>query len=795
MENSILENKYYKILELDKIMEEILNNCDIDKSKDILLSTKAYEDMETISLKLNETNEALILITRFSKFPIYFSTDVSYILSRIHKNALINPMELALIGNFIDTLRDLFNYFNNLEDKKIQVNFLNKHLDNIIYPKELNLEIHRIVTPYGEIKDDASANLKQIRKNYESLEKSIASKLQEILQKNASKLSQAIVSIRDDRYVIPVKSDFKNQIKGIIHDESASGETVYIEPMVICEMNNKMASLKEEEKREIDKILREVSLKIDGYYNDLSLSYDELIDLDITFAKAKYSKKFNGTMPSINKDGVLELYNCYHPLLNVDNIIKNNIFLGKDYKGIIITGPNTGGKTVLLKTIGLLSLMIKFAILIPADEKSNIMIFDDIYADIGDEQSINQNLSTFSSHMTNVINIINNVNEQSLVLLDELGSGTDPVEGSSLAIAIFDYLIKKKCLLVATSHYSELKIHAYNSDTIINASVEFDINTLKPTYRLLIGVPGMSNAIHVASNLGLREDILKEANEYVYKKNDNLNIVLDKMVKQSNLLDKKIKEVELEKEELNNKIKLQDEEINKTIQERSKIIASANIEKDKIIQKTKDEIDDLIYELKELKKNSKNINIKEHEIADLKHKSRELYNSSLEDDDIYNQNIELKEGMKVYIKSYNTYGTIIKVLNNNRCEVSSGIISMKIDNEDLKAVLNGETNTKSFSKEKNNNKAVMPTNLNKQISIKLDLRGKRYDEAKDMIEKYLDDCVYANFSSCTIIHGFGTGTMRKLVQDILKKHPNVKDFRYGGEKEGGFGATIVNFKE
>ena len=324
-------------------------------------------------------------------------------------------------------------------------------------------------------------------------------------------------------------------------------------------------------------------MEIDNYYESLSLSFDIIKNLDVIFAKAKLAKNMNATRPSINNNGYINLLSCYHPLLNVEKIISNNITIGKDYRGIIITGPNTGGKTVLLKTVGLLSLMVKYSLLLPCAPNSEIAIFDNVFCDIGDEQSISQNLSTFSSHLKNVISIMNNVTYNSLVLIDELGSGTDPIEGSSLAISIINHLLNINCDIITTSHYSELKLFAYNNDKLINASVEFDINTLKPTYRLLIGVPGMSNALKIASTLGLSEKIVNSAQNYVNEKNDNLGVALDKLINQSTELDVKLREVETEKNFLKQLINRQEEEVNRTINERNKIIEKANNEKEKII--------------------------------------------------------------------------------------------------------------------------------------------------------------------------------------------------------------------
>mgnify|MGYP000878488607 CR=1 FL=1 len=460
-------NKYLKMLEFDKIIELLKKEVVLKVNHSRLENITLMDEIEDIELSLNEVDEAVILQQRMGRNPIYFNVDLKAILVKIHKNGIINEEELLNVGQLLDTIKDNLIYADKCSNAGINCDYFNKKLSLLTYHKELNLSIKKIITPYGEIKDDASPLLKDIRRHQDDTEKSINSKLQEILAKNASKLTSNIVSIRNNRYVIPVKNDFKNTFQGVIHDQSASGETVFIEPLIINQLNNKLTQLYEDEKNEIINILRNIGQEIDVFYNELLLSYETILDLDIIFGKANYAIKINANKTIINKDGIVDLLNARHPLLNVANVVSNNIAIGKDYQGIIITGPNTGGKTVLLKTLGLLSIMVRAGMLLPVDSNSNIMIFDNVFSDIGDEQSIDQNLSTFSSHLKNVIEIINLVTPNSLVLLDELGSGTDPVEGSSLAISIFDYLISKHCLIVATSHYSELKVHAYNSKNVI----------------------------------------------------------------------------------------------------------------------------------------------------------------------------------------------------------------------------------------------------------------------------------------------------------------------------------------
>ena len=774
-------DKYAKLLEFDKILDQVAEEAVLSKSKEIILEGELSTDLDIIKYKLDIADEAVILKNRMGSIPIHFSDDVGLFLSKVSKAGVLSEHELACVSNFLDTIRDLYVYNEKLDNFKIESSLFSAVIKSITYPKDLNLRIKEIITPYGEIKDSASPALKDIRKKIKEADNAIKSKLQEFISKNGDKLSQSIVTVRNERYVIPVKNDYKNMVKGIIHDQSASGETVFIEPFSVFEASNKLNRLYEEEKDEIYNILRIISSRIASFHDELLFSYEEIVKLDIVFAKAKYAIRLNCTKPNINNNGIVNLLAAKHPLLNVAKVVANNIIIGKDYKGIIITGPNTGGKTVLLKTIGLLSLMVKFGMLLPCEADSEIMIFDNVYADIGDEQSIEANLSTFSSHLKNVIDIMDNVTNNSLVVLDELGSGTDPLEGSSLAISIFDYLLEKNCLVIATSHYSELKMHAYNSSDIINASVEFDEVTLKPTYRLLIGVPGMSNAINIARNLGLNKDVIAKAQDYVFSRSDDLNIMLDKLVKQSKIMDEKIQELDATKKELNIRLEESTKRLEEIELEKESIISKANKDAKKMIEAKMEEVNDLIDELKTVKK------VTLPELANLKHKANMIEEGYISTNDLPKKE-EIKVGDNVYVKSYECYGKVIKDLGNDKYNVSIGNATMKLSKSDLRLTkVDSEIDVKT--------KATSSFIPRKQVSLKLDLRGLRYEEAKDKIDAYLDEAMYAGLHQVTIIHGFGTGTVRKLVQERLKENKNVASFRYGGAGEGGQGATIVEFKE
>jgi len=776
--------KYYYTLELNKIIDKVKEFCQLEETKLKLGELELLNDLDAINEALAEVDEATILIQRMNRFPLYFRMDLRKTFTLISKGYIINLEELKEIAKFFDSIKANQIYLETLTDLKIDINYYRNNIERLFYPKDLNTRVKEVLTPYGEISDNATIELAKIRKAIKDTEKNIQGKLQEIISRNASILTETIVSIRNDRYVIPVKNEHKNALKGIIHDQSASGETFFIEPLAISELTNKLNELKENEKREIYNIFREISLKIASIVTNLIENINNFVHLDLVFAKAEYALKINAKKPKVNNKGILELYQCRHPLLNVEDVVPNNVIIGKDYQGIIITGPNTGGKTVLLKTVGLLALMVKAGLLVPCTEESNIMIFDNVFADIGDEQSIDQNLSTFSSHLKNIINILNHATSNSLILLDELGSGTDPVEGAALAIAIIEYFLKLKCMLIVTSHYSDLKTYAFNSDKIINASVEFNINTLMPTYKLLLGVPGKSNALEIAKSLGLSLEIIEKANKYAYNNNNDVNLVLNKLVKQTHELDAKLNELEAKQKELNilieenKKLKLKIEE------ERNTIIEKAEKEANKLISESANKINSLITELNEMKLRE----IKAHELAQIKHEFKELKtNANIETEPIYT-NYEFKINQSVFVEKFKTYGIIVKENKNERYDVQIGNAIVTVEKKFLKPA---DNKAKDYLKPTQTKRTIT---IKKDVSSTLDLRGLRYEEAYQKLEKYIDDAIYASLHTVSIIHGFGTGVIREMVQNYLKNCPYVASFRYGGAFEGGQGVTIVTFK-
>ena len=636
----------------------------------------------------------------------------------------------------------------------------------------------------GNVEDNASPKLKSLRKKLVQIELNLKQKLQEIVAKEAAKLSQTSIVLRDDRYCLAVKSEYKNHIKGIIHDTSASMQTIFIEPFIVSQMMSDKAKLQEEEKAEIHRILKELSQILLLEQPLLQENFHLIKEIDFIFAKGMLAKSYDGYRPKLNHQGRLNLIKARHPLLKVKKVIPNTVSFGDGYLGIIITGPNTGGKTVLLKTVGLLCTMIKYGLLIPADEKSDIMIFDQIFCDIGDDQSIESNLSTFSSHMTNITEIINNITPKSLVLFDEIGSGTDPIEGSNLAKAILNYLIKEKVSFITTTHYSDLKTFGFENPYVINASMEFDQHTLSPTYELKLGISGSSNAFNIAKRLGLKEEIINDAKKMAVTSDDIVRQLVLKLEKKAKQLEEQTLEYERLKEDTYQIKQEYDAKVKKFEKEKQILYKKAQAEADEFVMTIKNDALQIIEEAKKLK----NDQVKLHEIIDVRHQVNNLDRDIVKEREMQNtDNSNLEVGDDVYITSYDQYGTISRILKDNQYEVSIGNMSVKLAKKELtkvKTITNQQPKEINFSFRKS--KAT--------ISMTLDLRGKRYEDAKEALDKYIDDLVVVGLKQATIIHGYGTGVIRELVQNFLKNNKNIASYRYGGENEGGFGVTVITLK-
>lgn len=776
-------------LEFNKILDILNEYTHTYIGKELVHSLNPSTDKNIVKRLLAETTEATILILRKGNAPISQIENISIALKKLESNGILSSKELLDIAHILKISMELKNYFNSSLGKTDE-DFpnLKSYFSQLYTNKLIEDKIFSSIIDENTIDDNASQNLRTIRRTIRKIELEIRNKLNSILQ--SKYIGEKVITIKNGRYVVPVKREYQSSVNGFVHDISATGATVFIEPMAVFELNNQISNLKSDEIIEIEKILQNLSSLCFSYTNELALTSSTIGLLDFIFAKAKYGIAINGVEPVLNDDKYINLIKARHPLIDKNKVVPININLGKEFSNLIITGPNTGGKTVTLKTVGLLSAMAMSGLYIPANERSSIYVFDNIFADIGDEQSILESLSTFSAHIVKIINIINSVTENSLVLIDEIGSGTDPIEGASLGISILDYFNKIHCLTLTTTHYTEIKNYALTTDGYENASCEFDIEKLQPTYRLIIGVPGKSNAFAISEKLGLNEDILNNAKKLI----DTTTINVEDLLK--SIYDDKLK-VEKEKEKIL--------ENSKQIEELKKILEFDNTsleeQKREIITKAKFEAKNIILDAKETADNI----IKELNDTDSLKNANELrnkLNSKLKETKIEN-NIQanvgiLKEdvfiGMNVYIPSLNQNGIITSLPNkSNQVKIQIGNAKMNFNIDKLVATSSNYAHNNGSSKTPTPT-ANSFTNKSMTVSPEINVIGLNVDEAIPLIDKYLDDCYIANLPTCRIVHGKGTGALRKGIHLFLKNAPHVKSYRLGTFGEGEMGVTIVEFK-
>ena len=778
------QEKSINKLEFSLILDKLSEFAILPAVKTQISSLKPSSNINMLEEELTKTQEALRIIQRSMRAPLYMSCDYDKILLLLSKGAILSGKELYETVKLYETIRANVKFANHLKKDQIESQYFQMITSKLYLNESIEQMLLKTLDEEGNVEDNASPKLKSLRKKLVQIELNLKQKLQEIVAKEAAKLSQTSIVLRDDRYCLAVKSENKNHIKGIIHDTSASMQTIFIEPFIVSQMMSDKAKLQEEEKAEIHRILKELSQILLLEQPLLQENFHLIKEIDFIFAKGMLAKSYDGYRPKLNHQGRLNLIKARHPLLKVKKVIPNTVSFGDGYLGIIITGPNTGGKTVLLKTVGLLCTMIKYGLLIPADEKSDIMIFDQIFCDIGDDQSIESNLSTFSSHMTNITEIINNITPKSLVLFDEIGSGTDPIEGSNLAKAILNYLIKEKVSFITTTHYSDLKTFGFENPYVINASIEFDQHTLSPTYELKLGISGSSNAFNIAKRLGLKEEIINDAKKMAVTSDDIVRQLVLKLEKKAKQLEEQTLEYERLKEDTYQIKQEYDAKVKKFEKEKQILYKKAQAEADEFVMTIKNDALQIIEEAKKLK----NDQVKLHEIIDVRHQVNNLDRDFVKEREMQNtDNSNLEVGDDVYITSYDQYGTISRILKDNQYEVSIGNMSVKLAKKELtkvKTITNQQPKEINFSFRKS--KAT--------ISMTLDLRGKRYEDAKEALDKYIDDLVVVGLKQATIIHGYGTGVIRELVQNFLKNNKNIASYRYGGENEGGFGVTVITLK-
>lgn len=786
-----MNEKILKTLEFNKILLQLEEFAASELGVERIRKLKPSTSFEEIVLLQEETDEAAHVLRLKGHAPLNGIFNITPHIKRTQIGGVLNPIELVQIGSTIHAGRSMKRFIEELiEDNGLDIPILSGKADQIAVMTPLEHEIKNAIDEGGEVLDSASPELRSIRLKKRRDENRIREKLESLIRgRNAQKmLSDAIITIRNERFVIPVKQEYRSNYPGIVHDQSSSGQTLFIEPQAVVDLNNGLRELHVKENREVERILIELSGKVAEAADDLFVLVKVMESLDFIFAKARFGKAMKGTRPGVNKEGRIQLFKARHPLIPPEEVVANDVTLGIDFSTIVITGPNTGGKTITLKTVGLLTLMAQSGLLIPASEESELAVFKEVFADIGDEQSIEQSLSTFSSHMVNIVEILKHVNDESLVLFDELGAGTDPQEGSALAISILDDVYSRGARVIATTHYPELKAYAYNREGVINASVEFDVETLKPTYRLLIGVPGRSNAFEISKRLGLSEDIITHAKSFI----DTESNEVENMIAS---LEKSRKEAESDYEEAHFYLK-NAENLHRDLQkqmvefyEREKeMYASAEQKAVEIVEKARTEAEDVISSLRKMRMEG-NAQVKEHELIEAR---RRLDTAVPELDKGVGraknskQKRKLQPGDEVMITTFGQKGTLLEKMGENEWQVQAGVLKMKVAEKDMEFI-------KSEPKPEPKPLATVK-GRDYHVGLELDIRGERYEDALREVEKYIDDALLANYPRVSIIHGKGTGALRSGVTEYLKHHRAVKRIRLGEAGEGGSGVTVVEFK-
>lgn len=786
-----MNDRTFRVLEFKKVKENLKKYSKTQMGRKIIDELVPYETKYEMEMALKETKEALDMLVSKGAPPFEGLYDVREAIERAGKGGVLSAGQILRVGNMLKCSRRFKEYVKR-EEEELAFERI-EDLAYILEPlKDLEDYIERAIVSEDEISDRASATLRSLRRNLKEKNSSVREKINSIVRSYSKYLQETLYTMRGERYVLPVKVEYKGQVPGIVHDQSSTGATLFIEPMSLVNLNNEIKELMLKEKAEIERILQDLSLKIANNINICKSNNEILGKLDFIFAKGAYASSIDGTYPNVSDDGRFDIISARHPLINPKEVISSDIYLGDEYNVIMITGPNTGGKTVTLKTVGLIHLMGMSGLLIPAKEGSTIAYYKEIFADIGDEQSIEQSLSTFSSHMTNIVDIMKKATKESLVLFDELGAGTDPTEGAALAAAIIDNLKARGTKVIATTHYSELKGYALKNKDVENASVEFDVKTLKPTYRLLIGVPGKSNAFEISRRLGLSEDVINSAKEFISNENLQFEDLIRELQEKSIIAKRDAREALKIKEEANELKKKFEEKLKKLDKTRDKVYMEARQEAKNIISDAKEEADDILKAMRELEK----LGISGGGRSRLEEERRKL-KESLEnkENEIYKQKEQkgeeiknIKLGMEAYLPSLNQNVTVLSLPDNKgEVLVEAGIMKITAKAKDLRAINNPNI------KKKEKKKREVKLNLS-SVSSRVDLRGLDAEEACYRADKYLDDAYMANLGEVTIVHGKGTGILRKAINDMLKRHPHVKSHRLGVYGEGGDGVTVVILK-
>ncbi|MFB0918878.1 MAG: endonuclease MutS2 [Clostridiaceae bacterium] len=778
-------------LEFNKIKEEIKKGAVSGAGKDLIEEIMPFESKTEAETALSETNEAVRLLSVKGAPPFEGLYDVRDGISRAGKGSVLTPGVLLKIANILRSSRLLLKYLRSDEIPNTKLLDLSS---GITVLSALEDEITGAVSGEDELYDNASPKLSTIRRSFKEKSSSVKDRIQSLVRSNSKYLQESLYTIRGDRYVLPVKAEHKGSVPGLIHDQSSSGQTLFIEPMSLVTLNNELKELLLKDKAEVERILRELSSKVTDSYEAVKRNSDIVYEFDSIFAKAKYAERTDSTCPVIKTDGTFELISARHPLIDEKKVIASTIYLGEKYTSLVITGPNTGGKTVTLKTVGLLHAMALSGILIPVNEGSHISFFNEIYADIGDEQSIEQSLSTFSSHMTNIVKIMEKADSDSLVLFDELGAGTDPTEGAALAIAILEELRERNTRVIATTHYSELKAYAMRTEGVENASVEFDVDSLRPTYRLLIGVPGKSNAFLISKRLGLSDDIIDKSRSLISEDSLKFEDLIENLQKSNLTAKEDAQKSSTIRRELEEKQRELDDKLSKIDTLREKQLEDAKREARSILRDVKEEADDILKTLRKLEMSGQTGNIRQ-ELEDSRQRLRDTYDLLEVSTDIDKSSKEvdskilsrIKPGVELFHEGIGQRVTVLtNPDSNNNVMVQAGIIKLSANAADLKVTKEMKSDIKKKKKE-------VSLNL-KSVPLSIDLRGLDAEEAALRTDRYLDEASMAGLSEVTVIHGVGTGVLKRRISELLRNHPHVKKYRRGEYGEGGMGVTMVEVK-
>lgn len=779
-----MNQRIYQVLEYNKIIDMLKKLAASSLGKEKIEALKPSTQLEEVIQWQEETDEAADVLRLKGGVPLGGIFDIKPSIKRTTIGGVLSALECLDIASTIYGGKQIKGFIDDMEEPELPI--LRALVEQIVPLNELERQIKSCIDDHGHVMDGASDKLRTIRSKIRTNESRVRDKLDSYTKTKAKMLSDAIVTIRNDRYVLPVKQEYRGAIGGIVHDQSSSGATLFIEPQAVVDLNNQLQEARVQEKHEIERILRELSGRIAEDHTFLYQNVEALGQIDFMFARAKLGQQMKASMPKMNDKGIIKMKQARHPLISGEEVVANDVEIGSDFTAIVITGPNTGGKTVTLKMVGLCTLMAQSGLQIPALDGCEMAVFSNVFADIGDEQSIEQSLSTFSSHMTNIVKILHEVDHETLVLFDELGAGTDPQEGAALAMSILDEVVQRGARIIATTHYPELKAYGYNREGVINASVEFDVETLKPTYRLLIGVPGRSNAFEISRRLGLDSAIIEKAKGQIGTDSRSVENMIASLEASRRGADRDYEEAERvlnEAEQLKREIEQQWDQLEN---KKEALYKKAEEKAEKAIQKAKEEAELIVSELRQMRSQA---TLKEHEWIEARKLLDEAQPNLSKKQPAKKHAVQTKElraGDEVRLLTLNQTGTILEKISDSEFQVQVGIMKVKAKLKDLEFV----------KREKPLVEKPMATVKGSAYHVKpeLDLRGERFEDALLELEKYVDDAILAGYSKVSIIHGKGTGALRSGVQNFAKNHSHVNTYRSGSMNEGGSGVTVLELR-